>query len=53
MRKLLTTLLPTPNYLKHSNLSKNNLLPSYYYLLLPFAIRVFIYKVCTNCCIYV
>lgn len=33
MRKLLTTLLPTPNYLKQSNLDKNNLLPTYYFLL--------------------
>lgn len=27
MRKLLTTLLPTLNYLKHSDLDKNYLLP--------------------------
>ena len=33
MTKLLTTLLLTYKYLKHSDLYKNNLLPSYYYLL--------------------
>ena len=33
MRKLLTTLLFIAKYLKHSDLDKNNLLPSYYFLL--------------------
>ena len=53
MRILLTTLLPYRNYLKHSNLRKNNLLP---FLLLPTTlcdIRVFIYNVYSSYYIYV
>ena len=53
MRKLLTTLLLTLNYLKQSNLSvkivTTYLLPLTTYV----RIRVFIYNVCTNYYIYV
>ena len=41
MRKLLTTLLPIANYLKHSNLDKKILLPSYYSLTTLCDVRVF------------
>ena len=53
MRKLLTTLLPTPKYLKQSNLDKKY--PTTFLLLLTttFVIRVFIYNVCANCYGYI
>ena len=53
MRKLLTTLLPTPNSLKQSNLYKNNLLPFLLPLTTYVRIRVFIYNVCKSYYIYV
>ena len=53
MRKLLTTLLPYRNSLIHSNLRKNNLLPSYYSLTTFARIRVFIYNVYSIDYIYV